>query len=68
MSSYREQFLCIPHGSALSVILFQIAFNEISKIISANRFVDHCLYADDLYILCKKIVTTTHIESYKEYF
>ena len=36
------------------MILFQIVFNEISKIISANRFVDHSLYADDIHIMCKK--------------
>lgn len=44
----------IPQGSPLSVVLFQIAFNEISKIIAGNRLVEHCLYADDLYIFCKK--------------
>ena len=35
----------IPQGSPLSVVLFQIAFNKISKIIEKNRYINHCLYA-----------------------
>ena len=45
----------IPQGSPLSVVLFSIAFNEISKIINCHTNLDHCLYADDLYIMCKYI-------------
>ena len=44
----------IPQGSPLSVILFTIAFNEISRIINQNNKINHCIYADDLYILCKQ--------------
>lgn len=33
---------------------FKIAVNKISKISLANNYVNHCIYADDLYILCKK--------------
>ncbi|XP_075157738.1 uncharacterized protein LOC142231003 [Haematobia irritans] len=41
----------IPQGSPLSVVLFQIAFNQISNVIPNHRNIHHCLYADDLYIL-----------------
>ena len=44
----------IPQGSPLSVILFTIAFNDISEIIHRNSYVEHVLYADDLYILCNQ--------------
>lgn len=44
----------VPQGSPLSVVLFSIAFNQISQIIKSHNFVDHCLYADDLYILGKR--------------
>lgn len=44
----------IPQGSPLSVILFTIAFSEISQIINNCKHLDHCIYADDLYIFCKK--------------
>ena len=41
---------------ATGVITFcdTIPNSEISKIIKANRFVDHSLYVDDLYIMYKK--------------
>lgn len=41
----------IPQGSPLSVLLFSIAFNELSSILSKNNRISHCIYADDLYIL-----------------
>ena len=43
----------IPQGSPLSVTLFLIAFEELNKIITPNKKVFHCLYADDLHILCR---------------
>lgn len=41
----------IPQGSPLSVTLFLIAFEDISKIISQQKNIKHCLYADDLFLL-----------------
>ena len=41
----------IPQGSPLSVILFQIATNKLSSIISNNKYFKHVIYADDLYII-----------------
>lgn len=43
----------IPQGSPLSVVLFIIAFDDISKIIAKHALLHHCVYADDIYILCK---------------
>lgn len=38
----------------LSVIHFQLAFDDISKIITRQNHVNHCIYTDDLYVFCKK--------------
>ena len=38
----------IPQGSPLSVILFVIAFNEVSEILSRYNKTEHILYADDV--------------------
>lgn len=43
----------IPQGSPLSVALFLIAFNEISKIIDRHNKISHLLYADDLILFSK---------------
>ena len=40
----------IPQGSPLSVILFLVAFNQLSIIINECKYFKHTLYADDLYI------------------
>lgn len=44
----------IPQGSPLSVILFQIAFNEVSKIVLKHKHIEHCLYADDMYLISRR--------------
>ena len=44
----------VPQGSPLSVVLFLIAFEELNKIVTGSRHVYHCLYADDLHIICNK--------------
>lgn len=43
----------IPQGSPLSVVLFIIAFNEFSKIISSQKHIEHAIYADDAVIFTK---------------
>ena len=43
----------IPQGSPLSVILFVIAFNEVSEILSRYNKTEHILYADDVLIFTK---------------
>ena len=43
----------IPQGSPLSVVLFIIAFDETSKIISKYNKVEHSIYADDIIIYSK---------------
>ena len=43
----------IPQGSPLSVVMFIIAFDEISQILSQCKLINHCLYADDLIIFTK---------------
>ena len=43
----------IPQGSPLSVILFIIAFDEVSRILSECKYIEHCLYADDIIIFTK---------------
>ena len=56
----------IPQGSPLSVILFIIAFNEISVILSRHQHIKHTLYADDVLIFTKildlNIVTNLFFE------
>lgn len=52
-SNYYPLHNGIPQGSPLSVVLFLIAFDEVSNIISKHPQLDHCIYADDVYILCK---------------
>ena len=44
----------MPQGSPLSVMLFKIAFNELSLMINKYQYIDHCIHADDLYIFAKK--------------
>ena len=34
--------------------MFQIAFYKIGKIVNKHKFLDQCLYVDDLYIFCKR--------------
>ena len=50
----------IPQGSPLSVVLFIIAFNEISNIINCFNKVHHVLYADALILFsnCKNLTLT----------
>lgn len=48
-----------PQGSPLSVVLFLVAFEDINKIILKHKNVTHCLYADDLYIICNQKDTNT---------
>ncbi|XP_075163337.1 uncharacterized protein LOC142235971 [Haematobia irritans] len=43
----------IPQGSPLSVTLFIIAFDDLSRLLTQNKRIEHCLYADDLYIIVK---------------
>lgn len=43
----------IPQGSPLSVILFIIAFNDLSVILKKYRTIGYSLYADDLIIFTK---------------
>lgn len=43
----------IPQGSSLSVVLFIIAFDEISSLIKKYKLLDSCFYADDINILNK---------------
>mgnify|MGYP004573409177 CR=1 FL=1 len=51
----------IPQGSPLSVVLFLIAYNKLSSIISLHRELKFCAYADDFIILikCKEKNPTT---------
>ena len=35
--------------------LFKITFDELSKIISKHRHLDHCIYADDVFVLSKSV-------------
>lgn len=44
----------IPQGSPLSVILFLIAYNKLSNIISMHKELDFIAYADD-YVILKKM-------------
>ena len=43
----------IRQGSPLSVVLFMNAFDEVSKILSESKYIEHCLYADDIIIFTK---------------
>ena len=43
----------IPQGSPISVVLFLIAYNDLSKIIDNQKYFSHIIYADDLYIFRK---------------
>ena len=43
----------IPQGSPLSVVLFIIAFDDISTILNKYTLLDSCFYADDISILTK---------------
>ena len=43
----------IPQESPLAVILFVIAFNEVSEILSRYNKTEHILYADDVLIFTK---------------
>ena len=54
ISTELPLFNGIPQGSPLSVVLFLIAFEDINKIFLNNKNVSHCLYADDLYVICNK--------------
>ncbi|XP_050340196.1 sesquipedalian-1 isoform X1 [Bactrocera neohumeralis] len=38
----------IPQGSPLSVTLFLVAFDRLSRVINENKFFKHVFYADDL--------------------
>ena len=31
-------------------MIFKIAFNELNRMINKSQYIDHCIYADDLYI------------------
>lgn len=43
----------IPQGSPLSVTLFVVAFDDLSRMLHQNKKIYHCIYADDLYIIAK---------------
>lgn len=43
----------IPQGSPLSVVLFSIAFNEVSSIINTDKTLQHGIYADDVFVYTK---------------
>ena len=44
----------IPQGSPLSAVLLIIAFDEVIKILSDCKYIEHCLYADDIFIFTKQ--------------
>ena len=43
----------IPQGSPLSVVLFIIAFEQLSQILNMHSKIEHCIYADDAIIFTK---------------
>ena len=65
-----SNFFClhngIPQGSPLSVVLFIIAFDDLSKILLSFKYIEHSIYADDAIIFSKnsdnQIVQNTFFE------
>ena len=59
-SCVKKLYNGIPQGSPLSVILFIIAFDELSDIVLKYTKVEHSLYPDDLVLFskCKDISKT----------
>ena len=58
----------ISQSSPLSVMLFKIVFNELSLMINKSQYIDHCIYADDLYIFAKKKQKHYHKIKPKNFF
>lgn len=56
----------VPQGSPLSVIVFLIAYNKLSKIIEIQKNISFCNYANDFQLIInfnKKKNITKHLDS-----
>lgn len=69
-SKVKESKNDIPQGSPLSIIIFIIAFNELSEILSKYKTISHSLYADDLFVFskCRPWRNTRNIHIFKYFF